>query len=99
MIEFTCRCGKAFRAKPENAGRTGICVSCQRRFLIPPPGEPLRYLDQPSEPEPPAPEPAAPETKATEAKARPFWLDPIVVFGWGTPLLALIAFACYIVIA
>lgn len=37
-----------------------------------------------------------PEQGASPEGARPWWKDPIIVFGWGTPLLGLVAFLGYV---
>jgi hypothetical protein len=100
-IKAVCECGKKFEAKDEYEGRRAICPSCKREFVFqrggipifqeivePPPLLPIRVEDDDDQclPEPtPRPEPS-----------RPFWKDPIVVFGWGTPMLALVAFCVYV---
>jgi hypothetical protein len=50
MIEFVCQCGKKISAKPENEGRRGICPGCRRTLVIPGRGQPVQYLDDPTEP-------------------------------------------------
>jgi hypothetical protein len=83
-IRAVCECGKKFEAKDEYEGRRAICPSCKREFVFQRAGIPIfqDVLELP----PPLPEPS-----------RRFWKDPIIIYGWGTPLLALLLFGCYLV--
>ena len=99
-IVFNCACGKKFSARDAHAGKRARCLACQREILIP--------LKSAQEQPPPAREHTPPPSVATPVKqnepeqetpprgSRPWWRDPIIVFGWGAPLLVLVVFLGYV---
>jgi hypothetical protein len=92
-IAFTCECGKKFTAKDDYDGRRAICPGCHREFVFRARDAGAREASPLPLVEPEDDEPE--QDKPTEA-LRPFWTDPIIVFGWGTPLLALLVFCVYL---
>jgi hypothetical protein len=81
-IHAACECGKRFRAKDEYEGRRAICPACRREFIFKREGIPV--FEEAKEP-PPIPaikaEDEGPEPDGTTDPRRPFWKDPIIVFG------------------
>jgi hypothetical protein len=93
-IKAVCECGKKFQAKDEYEGRRAICPSCRREFVFQRDGLPVFH--EVIEPLPIEIDVEKPEPVKTSAPSRRFWNDPVVVFGWGTPVLALLAFFGYV---
>jgi hypothetical protein len=97
-IEITCECGKLFRAKDEYAGRRAVCPACKREFIIQVPIASKPQARTEARPVVPAGfELVEPEQEEPPPVTRPWWRDPIIVYGGGIPLLALVVFFGYIV--
>ena len=96
-ITFTCQCGKQFQAGFEYGGKRAKCPACKREFTFPVPGAEKR--ERTPEP-PPLPTIRTDEEKPTQLEStevhRPWWKDPIIVYGGGTPLLFLVMFFGYV---
>jgi len=105
MISYDGKCGKRFLVKDEHARQPGICPACRREFRFP---VLFQGSDESTDPIPMAltrivtdeglrpDRPKAVEPTVEEKTQRPFWKDPIVVIGWGTPILALVVFFSYL---
>ena len=99
-IDFTCECGQELRVKEDLGGKRAICPACRREFVVPTP-KPREQVFPVLETAPVAFPPIRveqdkPEHKASPQGARPWWKDPTIVFGWGTPILGLVAFLVYL---
>jgi hypothetical protein len=100
-ITAVCACGKKFSATDEYEGLRAICPACKREFIFQRGGIPV--FEQVTE-LPPLPsiqtndddDQYQQETPEVSEAPQRFWKDPIIVFGWGTPILALLAFCGYL---
>lgn len=97
-IKAVCECGKKFQARDEFEGRRAICPACKREFIFQAAGIPI--FEEATESAPAktdiGKELSCPDAAAVPPAGTPFWRNPIIVFGWVTPMLALFAFCVYL---
>jgi formylglycine-generating enzyme required for sulfatase activity len=95
-IRVECRCGKRFRAADEFEGRRAICPACKREFIFQRAERPKSVVVRQDEIRPEAPPDMPAEltekSEPTGKRGRPWWRDPIVVFGWFLPVFGLLGF-------
>ena len=96
-IEFSCECGKRFRARDEYEGRRGICPACHREFVIQRLGPPV-FHDADAEQTPQTMPRATAEGKPDSGTdpQRSMLKDPVVAVGAAVPALILFVFFGYL---
>jgi hypothetical protein len=108
-IDFSCVCGKRYRAEDRHAGKRWICPACNRELFVPggaqppPLPSPVEVAASSVERAKPARPPEDQQSyelgsQPSREQSRPFWKDPVVVVGAAVPTLILVCFFTYLAV-
>lgn len=95
-IKIQCQCGKAYKVRDDQLGRSFLCPACKARVVV---EAPSVFVPAAKAPGPVIDDSGIDLSRESESRPvakRPFWKDPILIGGGSIPVIILICFFIYL---